>query len=399
MTHSKITTFGKGFAIAATCFIVLPAFAAILFSLTSYLSDGIVAILPFSKIATTKIVFAIRAVFIAITISISFFYLANWMNLRLSNRHSNAGLKVIDAIQPWIFVGPVVVLLCLFLVYPALETFRLSFFNDVPLLNDAGQPVLNQAGAQMERLGFVGFTNYATVLASENFWYAIRNSLLWLLVVPTACIVFGMAIAVHADSKKWGTFAKTLIFIPMAISFVGATVIWRNIYASGGTGDYQIGLLNALLKQFGVEPQFWYEVRFWGNFFMMWILIWIQTGFAMVIFSAALRSVPTETIEAAHIDGATPPQIFFRITLPQIYSTIIIVWTTLTILVLKVFDIPYALTANKADKLLLATLMEQTRNTQREPEQAASIAIILMLTIIPILGINIWLQKRQARYG
>lgn len=321
------------------------------------------------------------------------------MNLRLSNRHSNAGLKVIDAIQPWIFVGPVVVLLSLFLVYPALETFRLSFFNDVPLLNEAGQPILNQAGVQMERLGFVGFTNYATVLASENFWFAIRNSLLWLLVVPTVCIVFGMAIAVLADSKKWGTFAKTLIFIPMAISFVGAAVIWRNIYAAGGTGDYQIGLLNALLKPFGVEPQFWYEVRFWGNFFMMWILIWIQTGFAMVIFSAALRSVPTETIEAAHIDGATPPQIFFRITLPQIYSTIIIVWTTLTILVLKVFDIPYALTANKADKLLLATLMEQTRNTQREPEQAASIAIILMLTIIPILGINIWLQKRQARYG
>lgn len=399
MSKSTFTTALKGLAIAITCLVVLPAFAVVLFALTSYVSDGIEFILPFDKDITEKVLFAVRAVVIAVTISLTYFYLANWLNLRLSNRQTNKGLSVIDAIQPWIFVGPVILLLGLFLVIPAFETLRLSFFNDVPRLDGDGAVLLNQAGQPLERLGFVGFANYATVLTSENFWLAIRNSSLWLLVVPSMCIAIGMAIAVLADSVKWGTIAKSLIFIPMAISFVGAAVIWRNIYAAGGSGDYQIGMLNALLSPLGVEPQFWYEVKFWGNFFMMWILVWIQTGFAMVIFSAALRSVPSETIEAAHIDGATPVQIFFRITLPQIYSTVIIVWTTLTILVLKVFDIPFALTANKADKLLLATLMEQTRNTQREPEQAAAIAVILMLTIVPIMFINVWLQRREAGHA
>lgn len=399
MSKSTFTTALKGLAIAITCLVVLPAFAVALFAVTSYVSDGVEFILPFDKEITEKVLFAVRAVVIAVIISLTYFYLANWLNLRLSNRQTNKGLSVIDAIQPWIFVGPVILLLGLFLVIPAFETLRLSFFNDVPRLDSDGVALLNQAGQPLEHLGFVGFANYATVLTSENFWLAIRNSSLWLLVVPSMCIAIGMAIAVLADSVKWGTIAKSLIFIPMAISFVGAAVIWRNIYAAGGTGTYQIGMLNALLKPFGVEPQFWYEVKFWGNFFMMWILVWIQTGFAMVIFSAALRSVPSETIEAAHIDGATPVQIFFRITLPQIYSTVIIVWTTLTILVLKVFDIPFALTANKADKLLLATLMEQTRNTQREPEQAAAIAVILMLTIVPIMFINVWLQRREAGHA
>jgi alpha-glucoside transport system permease protein len=128
---------------------------------------------------------------------------------------------------------------------------------------------------------------------------------------------------------------------------------------------------------------------------MMWILVWIQTGFAMVIFSAALRSVPTETIEAARIDGASEARIFFKVILPQILGTVTVVWTTLVILVLKVFDIPYALTANKDDKLLLATFMEQTRTAQREDELAAAIAIILMITIIPIMVFNLWRMRRE----
>lgn len=156
-------------------------------------------------------------------------------------------------------------------------------------------------------------------------------------------------------------------------------------------------MLNALLTPLGVKAQFWYEVNFWGNFFMMFIMIWIQTGFAMVLFSAALRGVSEETIEAARIDGANEFQIFFRVTLPQVYGTIIVVWTTLLILVLKVFDIPYALTANKPDKLLLATLMEQTRTAQREDEIAAAVAIILMLTIIPIMLFNVWRFRRESQ--
>ena len=384
-------------AIILTMIIVLPALAVFLFVITSYLSDGLISILPFDAAILGKIFFALRAIFVAVFISFAYFWLSNWMNFRISNQESPTGQRVIEAIQPWIFVGPALLLLFCFLIYPAFETFRLSLTNDVPLLDATGQAILNDVGQARVRTGFVGLSNYATVLVSDSFWLAIRNSVLWLIVVPTACITFGMLIAVLADNVKWGTFAKSMIFIPMAISFVGAAVIWRNIYADGGTQTHQIGMLNALLEPLGVKPRFWYEMEFWGNFFMMGILVWIQTGFAMVIFSAALRSVPQETLEAAEIDGATPVQTFFRITLPQIYSTVVVVWTTLTILVLKVFDIPYALTANKPDKLLLATYMEQTRNSQRDPELAAAIAIILMLTIIPIMAFNLWRIRVEAR--
>ncbi|GHA57331.1 alpha-glucoside ABC transporter permease [Amylibacter ulvae] len=390
---------GKLTAIALTMLIVLPAIAIFLFAASSYLSSAMVPILPFDAGTNSKILFAIRAVCIAVFISFAYFWLANWMNFKLSDADSERGQRITEAIQPWIFIGPAILLLFGFLVYPTFETFRISLTNDIPLLDALGNPVLNDAGDMRQTLGFVGLANYATVLTSENFWLAIRNSVLWLFVVPTTCIIFGMLIAVLADNVRWGTFAKSMIFVPMAISFVGAAVIWRNIYADGGTATHQIGLLNALLSPLGVEPRFWYEMEFWGNFYMMGILVWIQTGFAMVIFSAALRSVPQETIEAAKIDGATPVQTFFRITLPQIYSTVVVVWTTLTILVLKVFDIPFALTANKADKLLLATYMEQTRNSQRDPELAAAIAIILMLTIVPIMLFNLWRIRVEARNG
>lgn len=399
MQATRFEIAGKAFAIFLTLAILLPATGAVLFALTSFLSEFAVAILPWDDALITKVMFALRAVFIAVFLSFLYFWLSAWLNGRMSSSYTARGLSVQEAIQPWLFVGPALVLLLLFLVYPAFETFRISLTNDVPLLGPDGQQLLNDAGQPRETTGYVGFQNYAFILQSENFWLAIRNSILWLVVVPTACIIFGLLIAVLADSVKWGTVAKSFIFVPMAISFVGAAVIWRNIYAAGGTETHQIGLLNALLSPLGVEPRFWYEVQFWGNFFMMGILVWIQTGFAMVIFSAALRSVPGETLEAAQIDGATPIQTFFKITLPQIYSTVIVVWTTLTILVLKVFDIPFALTANKADKLLLATYMEQVRNSQREPELAAAIAIILMLTIIPIMLFNLRRMRKEAANG
>ena len=142
---------------------------------------------------------------------------------------------------------------------------------------------------------------------------------------------------------------------------------------------------------------YFYELQFWGNFFMMTILIWIQTGFAMVIFSAALRGVPEDTIEAAKLEGANPFQIFTRVQIPQIYSTVVVVWTTITILVLKVFDIPYALTANKDDKLLLATYMRVVQDKYRDENQAAAIAIVLMLTVVPIMAFNIWRLRQDQQ--
>ena len=376
--------------------LLLPLLATVLFALSSYLSDFAVFALPLPAAQVAKAVFALRIVVIAVAVSWAYFFLADQLSRHLCGR-SLPGVALNEALQPWLFIGPALLLILLFLIYPALETFRLSLLNEVPVLDLRGEPVLNEAGRPQLQRVFVWFANYRYLLASEDFWLAIRNSVMWLAVVPTSCIVLGMTIAVLADRLVWGKLAKILIFVPMAISFVGAAVIWRNIYAAGGAGGYELGLVNALLKPFGVEPRFWYETKFWGNFFLMSIMIWIQTGFAMVMFSAALRAVPIETIEAARIDGANEAQIFFKVSLPQIYGTVLVLWTTMTIMGLKVFDIPYALTANKADKLLLATLMEQTRTAQREDEIAAAVAVILMLTITPIMIFTVWRNRREAR--
>ena len=209
-----------------------------------------------------------------------------------------------NGIQPWVFVGPALVLLVLFLVVPAFITLGLSF----------------QEADGTWSIGNYAFLWNPEALGYDQFRLAMRNSSMWLILVPTLCIIFGLLIAVLADSVRWGVIAKTFIFVPLAISFVGAAIIWRNIFAGVGieaqvvgnelTPSYQIGLLKALLGHGADNAEPLYNLKFWGNFFLMWILVWIQTGFAMVIFSAALRGVPEDTIEAATIDGANPFQLF-----------------------------------------------------------------------------------------
>lgn len=347
-----------------------------------------------------KIGFAIRSIFIAVGVSFLYFWISNWLNMGLARYTARNSIgrqsSIVEAIQPWIFVGPALVLLLLFLLVPALSTFSLSF---------------------QEADGTPTVRNYAFIwdraaLGYEQFRYAMRNSLMWLILVPSVCISLGLLIAVLADSVRWGVVAKTFIFVPLAISFVGAAVIWRNIFAGGGiqpqeainglTPSYQIGLMKALLGHTAAYNEPLYSLQFWGNFFLMWILVWVQTGFAMVIFSAALRGVPEDTIEAATIDGANPFQMLFRIQLPQIYSTVLVVWTTLVILVLKVFDIPYALSANDDDKLLLATMMENARNNwsvggDNVDNLFASIAVMLMLTVVPNMVFNAWRIRREQK--
>lgn len=403
----------NGLAIFLTVVLLLPVTGIFAFLLTSPL-DTMMANLgtwlheyfewSFSTFDTqerfAKIGFAIRSIFIAVGISFLYFWISNWLNMGLARVTAKNSLgrqsSIVEAIQPWIFVGPALVLLLLFLLIPALSTLSLSF---------------------QEADGTPTVRNYAFIwdpaaLGYEQFRYAMRNSLMWLILVPTVCISLGLLIAVLADSVRWGVVAKTFIFVPLAISFVGAAVIWRNIFAGGGiqpqeainglTPSYQIGLMKALLGHTAAYNEPLYSLQFWGNFFLMWILVWVQTGFAMVIFSAALRGVPEDTIEAATIDGANPFQMFFRIQLPQIYSTVLVVWTTLVILVLKVFDIPYALSANDDDKLLLATMMENARNNwsvggDNVDNLFASIAVMLMLTVVPNMIFNAWRIRREQK--
>ncbi|MDE3081381.1 MAG: sugar ABC transporter permease, partial [Paracoccaceae bacterium] len=211
-----------------------------------------------------------------------------------------------------------------------------------------------------------------------------------------ASTFFGLIVAALTDRIFWGNIAKSLIFMPMAISFVGATVIWKFVYDYRGPGQTQIGLLNAVVTWFGGSPQAWITLPFWNNFFLMVILIWIQTGFAMVILSAALRGIPEETIEAAVLDGANGLQIFFRIMVPQIWATIAVVWTTITITVLKVFDIVYAMTNGQWNTDVLANEMYTWMfEGGGDFGRGATIALIIMLLVVPIMVWNIRNANRE----
>jgi alpha-glucoside transport system permease protein len=274
-------------------------------------------------------------------------------------------------VRPWLFIAPALLLLGTYLVYPLFETFRLSFYD--------------ATGEQ-----FVGLANFRWVLADQNFLLTIRNNFLWLLVVPAAATAFGLVVAVLADRVWWGGFAKSMVFMPMAISFVGASVIWKFVYDFRGPDAEQIGILNAIVMGMGFQPQAWVTIPFWNNFFLMAILIWIQTGFAMVILSAALRGVPHETIEAARIDGASELQIFFEIMVPQVMSTILVVWTTITITVLKVFDIVMAMTGGQWDTSVLGNLMyDWMFRGGGDYGRSSTLAMVLMFAVIPVMAFNI----------
>jgi alpha-glucoside transport system permease protein len=191
----------------------------------------------------------------------------------------------------------------------------------------------------------------------------------------------------------------------MAISFVGASVIWKFVYDYRGEGDNQIGILNAIVTAFGGDPQAWITLTpSWlgmnipvNSFFLMVILVWIQTGFAMVILSAALRGIPEETLEAARVDGANDFQIFFNIMIPQIWGTIVVVWTTITIVVLKVFDIIFAMTNGQWDTEVLANLMFKWMFVNFDYGRGSSIAIIIMIAVLPIMIWNI--RRANAEEG
>jgi alpha-glucoside transport system permease protein len=281
-------------------------------------------------------------------------------------------------IRPWLFMFPALLFLSVYLVFPVIETFRLSFFDN--------------SGRR-----FIGLANYMWAVGDRGFQRSIFNNILWLLIVPSFATAFGLVIAVLADKLWWGNIAKSLVFMPMAISFVGASVIWRFVYDYRGEGSEQIGILNAIVTGFGLPPQAWITIPFWNSIFLMVILIWIQTGFAMVILSAALRGIPEETLEAARIDGANDFQIFFGIMIPQIWGTIVVVWTTITIVVLKVFDIIFAMTNGQWDTEVLANLMFKWMFVSFDYGRGSAIAVVIMLAVLPIMIWNI--RRANAEEG
>jgi len=227
----------------------------------------------------SQIVSALGVVVVAVFACSAYFFFSNKiLDLALpvkdgDIRQASRNLNRRAMIRPWLFLFPALFLLIVYLVYPVVATFILSFYD--------------RSGNE-----FVGAQNYLWALNDREFRQSIFNNILWLAVVPACCTFFGLVIAVMTDRIWWGNIAKSIVFMPMAISFVGASVIWKFIYEYRGGNDVQIGLLNAIVQTFGGTPEVWISVPFWNNFFLMVILVWIQTGFAMVILSAALARYP-----------------------------------------------------------------------------------------------------------
>ncbi|MCH2400962.1 MAG: sugar ABC transporter permease [Pirellulales bacterium] len=393
-------------------------------------------------------------IIIGVSGCLAYFYLSNQLldKVLFPPRGENAGRNINRAniIRPWLFSFPVIFLGVVYLIYPLFETLRLSFTD-----RDLG-------GA------FVGLANYQEMFSQKRFLEAMRNDILWLTVVPTASTALGLLVALLTDRIAWGNIAKTFIFMPMAYSFVGASMAFFLIY----DGRSEVGALNAVWMQFegGIgsflflrifpatillgfaalaayacylflrpffipeerkgeiitaalrvvagavlaylavmaflnvidvftitwtygKSQSWLTIPFWNSFFLMAVLIWTQTGLAMVILSAALRGIPQETIEAAIIDGAKPFQLLSRIKIPQILGTIVVVWTMIFVVALRVFDIVFTGTYGNWQTEVLANYLYRTLFVDLDFGVGSASVIILVMITLPIMIYNVYRNR------
>ncbi|MBC7093816.1 sugar ABC transporter permease [Candidatus Bipolaricaulota bacterium] len=271
----------------------------------------------------------------------------------------------------WLYLAPALLMLGLFLIYPTAETVRLSFYgprSDV----------------------FVGFQNYVQAFTSQPMLIAFRNNLLWLVVFTLFTVGMGLLLAVLLDRVRYETVIKSVIFLPMAISYVAAGVIWRFVYTFRPAVAPQIGLLNAIVVALGGNPIGWLIERPWvNNLALIAVGVWVWTGFCMVILSAAYKGIPKEMLEAARIDGANEWQVFLHVTIPFLKSTLAVVTTTMIVFVLKVFDIVYVMTNGAYDTDVIANRMYNEMFYFYNYGLASAIAVILFLAIIPFLVINV----------
>jgi alpha-glucoside transport system permease protein len=294
--------------------------------------------------------------------------LVNWLPERTAER-----------VRPYVFVGPALVVLAVFLLYPVVNTILISF-------KDA------------QGVDYVGFDNYEFVFTDPSMLRALRNTAGWIVIVPLLAVSIGLVFATLADRLRRGeAVAKSLIFLPMAISFVGASVTFRLIYDYRPEGfGSNIGLLNGIRLWMGDEPIAWLAQRPWNNLFLMAIMVWMQTGFAMVVLSAAIKAVPDEIVEAARIDGASELQIFRRITIPMIAPTIVVVTTYMVINAMKVFDIVFVMGNAEANQTeVVAERMIRWFFLSNHDGRGAAIAVVLFLAVIPVMIVNVRRFREQ----
>ena len=275
-----------------------------------------------------------------------------------------------DRIKPYVFIGPAVAAIGLFLIYPAVRTVILSFANATST-------------------AWVGLENYTDLLGSRDFRITLLNTLLWIAIVPAATVAMGLGVATLADrlGPRAEKLTKSTIFLPMAISGVGQATIWRFIYEARPEGETQIGLQNAIVTALGFDPVAWLQLDTLriNSFLLMIILIWGQVGFAMVLLSAAVKSVPDDTLEAARIDGATEPQVFFRVIVPQIWATIITVFITVLIAVMKIFDVVYVMTGGNFNTDVVAVRFFNELFRNGNYGWASAIVVMLMIAVTPVM--------------
>lgn len=275
-------------------------------------------------------------------------------------------------LRPWLWVFPTLLLLAVFLVYPVLNTIKLA-------LMDARSTT------------FVGLKNFAYIFTDPESLLVLKNNVLWLVFFTLVTVTLGLLIAVLTDRVKYETVAKAIIFLPMAISFVAAGVIWKFMYEFSPQGTPQIGTVNAVLTSIlpDFKPQAWLVNRSQNNWALIIVGIWMWAGFAVVILSAGLKGISVSLLEAARIDGANEFQVFWKIILPLMKNTIYVVTTTLLINVLKIFDIVYVMTNGNLGTEVIANRMYKEMFVYRNFGRASAIAVLLLLTIIPVMLINI----------
>jgi alpha-glucoside transport system permease protein len=286
------------------------------------------------------------------------------------------GVRPRRLISPLLFVGPALILIGFFIVYPAIRTIILSFYTQAGIGYNAP-------------LKFIGLDNYINMTQDSSMGTAIVNNILWLVVVTPATVVLGVIFAVLFDRVRYEAVAKSIVFIPMAISATAAGVIWRLMYAD----DPHTGTINAILQH--IIPTF-QPLSFLGstsfvNFALMGAQVWTSLGFAVVVLSAALKAIPRDLTEAARIDGATELQIFRRVTVPLMWPTITVIGTLTMISVLKIFDLVYTMTgggpAGASDVLALRMYTESFANAN--PGYGSAIAVVLLIAVMPIMALNI----------
>lgn len=275
-----------------------------------------------------------------------------------------------------IFLGPAALLLIMGLIVPAIRTIIAS--------------TQNASGNE-----YIGWANYQWIFDSQ--FDIIVNSILWIVITPIAATALGLTLALLLDRMRREAVAKSLIFMPMAISFVGASIIWSLIYEYRAPDKPQVGLLSQIVMWLGVDdPPKWLLWQPFNNYLLMVIMVWIQVGFAMVVLSAAIKAIPTDVVEAAELDGATGWKLFSRVTIPMIRATLIVVITTIMFAVLKIFDIVRVMTNGNYGTQIVANEMYAQAFVQFDIGRGSALAVVLFVAVIPLIIFNI-VQLRKDR--